>query len=404
MPFEIPSFPAPPSSGWKIVRQGLGPVEKSDALLDLWKAAGKPLKIGYAAQGAARGGMMGVTWPATLRGACAVAAVGLYEQSGRLYGRVAGATVAAPAGTTGTISETTTIESGQVPRGSRVSRSWRIRDLYKKGATGVRQILLVAGAAIDDDGNYQIACGSRAIAGGRATGSVVGVIDLQMSGNRVLGRLVGRGPVDTNSLSIDNLAGGALVDLTTAAISVTMATIDDGGASGLGGWFLREIAEIPGNPKVAAAMEAARALRVATFSPGSISMDWSGAEAWARQSVWVRRKSWANQTQYMRFEAGKGSVPAVFVIESNAIARRVVRATEFGLAELLATDWTLAAAAPTSGPFDLTRVRIALRVADRTNWLLFAAGKARIIGTNDPPPEDDDDSTGSNGDDCCGCP
>jgi len=120
-----------------------------------------------------------------------------------------------------------------------------------------------------------------------------------------------------------------------------------------------------------------------------LPMDWpNGALAFARGGDWVRRSSWSDPLKQMRFEAGAGEAPAVFVVESSTIPRRVVTNADFGQADYEATDWLRLAISGGALDLDLTKARLAAVGNSSTEWILFASTASTTGphgGTPTPP-------------------
>lgn len=84
-------------------------------------------------------------------------------------------------------------------------------------------------------------------------------------------------------------------------------------------------------------------LRVSEASVGALittyGIEWWNAGKWAKNGYYVRRKEWTDTSQKIRFEEGTGTAKAVAILQSNTIAKRVVRNSDFGVIEFNAIDW-----------------------------------------------------------------
>ena len=141
---------------------------------------------------------------------------------------------------------------------------------------------------------------------------------------------------------------------------------------------------------------AADAIAAATLIPAQTrGRAWKGVYPSAKAGAWVRRLGWSDATQKMRFEPGRGTAPAVFVITGSGIATRPVQAADFTVAEWLATDWVLVDGPPPKD--DLTEAVVTIFLSKMDDpyyqadwhpypfWLVFGEDPLMIGAANLSP-------------------
>jgi len=96
---------------------------------------------------------------------------------------------------------------------------------------------------------------------------------------------------------------------------------------------------------------------------GNTTAWWPLGEALAMAGTWMRRRSWADTSKRVRFVAGAGTTPAVFVvIDASRSSAVPVLSTDFGAGEFLATDWETWAVVD-APPIDVSDFRFEPRVS-----------------------------------------
>ena len=368
--FPVLSKPEPLNSyTLQLVERG-GAVRRTTRLMDVWKLASQPNTVGYAVEGAGTATLRGIGVQ-VLAGRYGVAgATDLRLRDGRLYGRLFA-------------------QSGNLPGSERnlTFAKWYRREDFLGARSSVNGR---AGLRIFPGLRLSVASSSGQISEitFRASNKKGDDTYLSWEGSNVFGREGFPNP----PVTVKNWTMPFMRD-TAAQFAISWDGIIS--STKYPPAYTGQI------DRLLAALRSATLRGISADALTSLAMSWpGGAESWSRGGYWVRRRSWTNTTQQMRHDAGKGEVPAVFVIESNAIPRRVVRRSDFGPVEYRSHDWVLAAA-PADEEIDLTEATLSLNA--QQGWILFVD----YSGLNQQGEEDDDGNgagDGEDGCDCCQCP